>query len=202
MRVRTISIGFFFLVSGKIFRVADAAAGVKWHYCRWGSAPVDSGHSVLLFCLQAALVYLRYTSRETGSRERCTPSCTPSGLVAVAAHPLGFGGPAHQGVRRMYQTSRQAPSHQPRDALLVFRADVKGQRRCKEGCKVCSQLARLLLSLQAPVGRWMARSLGHQALVKVSFSVLLNMFFGINLNVYKMQATHSLRRELPRGEMH
>lgn len=36
-------------------------------------------------------------------------------------HPLGFGGHAHQGTQLMYQTSRQASSHQPHDVLLVFR---------------------------------------------------------------------------------
>lgn len=76
---------------------------------------------------------------------------------------------------------------------------MKGQRRCRKGCKVCSRLARLLLSLQAPVGRWMARSLGHQALVKVSFLVLWNK---AKFSAYKMQVTVILSIESYKEEKH
>lgn len=107
------------------------------------------------------------------------------GLGARPCSPGGLWWPGSLGMQLMYQTSclgRHVPTN-PICAAHVL--NVMGERRCGKGCKVCSQPAHLLLSLQAPVRRWMAQALGHQAPVKeaeVSFSVLLNMLFGINLN--------------------
>ena len=115
--------------------------------------------------------------------ERCTPSSSPSISVPAPAHPTGSGGPAHQWMQLTYQTWCQGRHPPTSPVMRCSRLDVQGQWRGRKGCKVYSQLARLLLSLQAPVERWMAQSFEHQALVKeteASFSILLNMFFGIN----------------------
>lgn len=138
-------------------------AGVKLHYCRWGSDPVDSEPLSACVLPEGSSVTSvtkwgigNVAAHPADPQSRCQPLLILRALVALLTSGCSWC------IRPCVWEGIFPPA--PWCAAHVF--DVKGQRRCRKGCKVCSQIAHLLLSLQAPVERWMAQSLGHQALVK------------------------------------